>query len=198
MSRYTGPKFKLSRREGVNMTGNTSARLEEALKTLPGGREGCRTQSGYGLRLRAKQRVRMQYGVTERSFRRLLDLAERQRGPTGRNLLELLERRLENVVYRLGLARTRPMARQLVAHGHVHVNGTRVTIPSFLVKPGESVELTGTARNIPVVEEEMRNRSVRASWLEATDAGGRVAGYPRREDIDADISENLIVEFYAR
>ncbi len=198
MARYTGPKFKLSRREGVNLTGTTSPRLEGALKTLPGGRERRRTQSGYSLRLRAKQRVRAQYGATERSFRRFLGIAEKMPGPTGRNLLQLLERRLDSVVYRLGLARTRPMARQLVSHGHVLVDGRRVTIPSFLVSPGESVELAIDAQKSPVVAEQMRNRSVRASWLEATNAGGRVIGFPRREDIDADISENLIVEFYAR
>ncbi len=198
MARYTGPKFKLSRREGVNLTGPTSLRLEGALKILPGGRERRRTQSGYSLRLRAKQRVRVQYGATERSFRRFLGIAERMPGPTGRNLLHLLESRLDSVVYRLGMARTRPMARQLVSHGHVPVDGSRVTIPSFLVRPGESVELTIDAQKIPVVAEQMRNRGLRASWLEATNEGGRGTGYPRREDIDADISENLIVEFYAR
>lgn len=198
MSRYTGPKFKVSRREGINVTGTTSPRLEEALKTLPGGKVPRRTKSLYGLRLRAKQRVRAQYDITERSFRRFLGKAERMPGPTGLNLLRLMERRLDSVIYRLGLARTRPMARQLVSHGHVMVEGNRVTIPSFLVRPGESIELTGDARNIPVVKQEMANRNVQASWLEATDAGGRVIGYPRREDIDADISENLIVEFYAR
>ncbi len=198
MARYTGPKFKLSRREGVNVTGTTSPRLQEALKTLPGGRERRRAPSGYSVRLRAKQRVRAQYGLAERSFRRFLGIAERMPGPTGLNLLQLMECRLDSVVYRLGLARTRPMARQLVSHGHVLIDGRRVTIPSFLVKPGLSVELTGNARNIPVVGEEMRSRSICASWLEATDAGGQITGYPRRDDIDADISENLIVEFYAR
>jgi small subunit ribosomal protein S4 len=119
-------------------------------------------------------------------------------GPTGLNLLQLMERRLDSVVYRLHLARTRPMARQLVSHGHVLVDGNRVTIPSFLVRPGEFVELTENARKIPVVQEEIRDPGVRASWLEAVDAGGLVTGYPRREDIDSDISEHLIVEFYAR
>ena len=198
MSRYIGPKFKVSRREGINVTGTTSPRLNEVLKTLPGGKEHRRTKSLYGLRLRAKQRVRAQYGITERSFRRFLGKAERLPGPTGLNLLRLMERRLDSVIYRLGLARTRPMARQLVLHGHVMVNGNQVTLPSFLVRPEESVQLIGYARNIPVVEEEMANRNVQAAWLEGTDAGGRVIGYPQREDIDADISENLIVEFYAR
>lgn len=198
MSRYTGPKFKLSRREGINLTGTTSPRLEEALKTLPGGRERRRTPSAYGVRLRAKQRVKAQYGVTERGFRRLLDLAERQPGPTGRNLLQLLERRVDNAVYRLGLARTRPMARQLVAHGHVSINGRQVTIPSCLVAPGAAIEVKSTARNIPMVAEAMRTRDVRASWLQPTETGGQVIGYPLRSDTDADISENLIVEFYAR
>lgn len=198
MARYTGPKFKLSRREGINLTGTTSPRLEEALKTLPGGRERRRTQSAYCVRLRAKQRVRAQYGVSERSFRRLLDLAERRPGPTGRNLLQLLERRLDNAVYRLGLARTRPMARQLVGHGHVTINGRRATIPSCLVSPGDAIELKIAAREIPIVAEEMQSRQVRSSWLQPTANGGQVIGYPLRSDTDADISENLIVEFYAR
>ncbi len=120
-------------------------------------------------------------------------------GPTGENLLQLLERRLDNAVYRIGLARTRPMARQLVSHGHVRVNDKKVDIPSFLVKPGDAITLTSDALRMPVVQEELRTgRRVLPSWLERSDGGGRVIGYPRREDSDADIREDLIVEFYAR
>jgi small subunit ribosomal protein S4 len=198
VARYTGPKFKLSRREGVNITGTTSPRLEQVLNVPPGGRLRKRKQSDYGVRLRAKQRVQKQYGVLEKQFRRLLAEAQRLPGPTGLNLLQLLERRLDNVVYRLGYARTRPMARQLVGHGHVRVNGKRVNIPSYIVKPGDSIMLTDTAGEMPLVQEEMNNRPVTASWVERNGSSGRIKSQPQREDSDADIREDLIVEFYAR
>ncbi|MFN3326434.1 MAG: 30S ribosomal protein S4 [Bryobacteraceae bacterium] len=198
MARYRGPKFKLSRREGVNVTGTTSPRLEKVLETLPGGRQRPRRVSEYGLRLRAKQRVKAQYGMLERAFRRFFEEARRMPGPTGLNLLQLLERRLDNAAYRLGFARTRPMARQLVRHSHVSVNGKRVNIPSYLVKPGDVIRLQPAAAKIPVVEEEMLTRGVTASWLERDGDTGRVIGMPKREDIEPDIREDLIVEFYAR
>ncbi len=166
MSRYTGPKFKISRREGVNLTGTTSKRLEEVLQIPPGGRARPRQRSAFGVRLRAKQRLRGQFGLTERALRRFLRRAQRMAGPTGLNLLRLLERRLDNVVYWGGFARTRPMARQLVSHGHVLVNGRRVNIASCLVKPGDVIELRPSAMEIPVVKEEMLMRGVTASWLE--------------------------------
>lgn len=200
MARYTGPKFRISRREGVNVTGTTSPRLEKVLGIPPGQqRRGRRRQAGdYKLRLRAKQRVKAQYGVLERQFLRYVKEAQRLPGPTGLNLLELLERRLDNVVYRAGFARTRPMARQLVTHGHLTVNSRRVNIPSYLVKAGDVVALRQSAIDIPVVEEEMATRGVTASWLERDGASVRITGTPRREDIEPDIREDLIVEFYAR
>ena len=198
MARYRGPKFKLSRREGVNVTGTTSPRLEQVLSVPPGGRLRRRKQSDYGVRLRAKQRVQRQYGVLEKPFRRTFAEAQRMQGPTGPNLLQLLERRLDNVVYRLGYARTRPMARQLVSHGHVGVNGERVNIPSYTVKPGDVIELTSAAREFPLIQEEMSARPVAVSWLERNGTSGRVKSMPQRSDSDADIREDLIVEFYAR
>jgi len=120
-------------------------------------------------------------------------------GPTGVNLLQLLERRLDNAVYRLGFARTRPMARQLVSHGHVWVNDKRVDIPSYILKPDEVITLAPTALRMPVVQEELRtSRAPLPSWLERKGDAGRVTGSPQREDSDADIREDLIVEFYAR
>jgi small subunit ribosomal protein S4 len=199
MGRYTGPKFRLSRREGVNLTGTASPRLETVLQIPPGARRGRpRRPSEYGVRLRAKQRVKRQYGMWERQFRRFFEMARRTAGPTGANLLQLLERRLDNAVYRLGWARTRPMARQLVAHGHVLVNGKPVNVPSYLLKPGETVRLGPRALEMPAVREEIESRKVIASWLTQEADAWRVAGYPRREDSDADIKEDLIVEFYAR
>jgi small subunit ribosomal protein S4 len=200
LAKRTGPKHKLSRREGVNITGTTSPSLAEKL-SVPPDRSGRRRQraSEYEVRLRAKQRVKLQYGLLEKQFRRFFKEASRMPGPTGPNLLQLLERRLDNAVYRAGLARTRPMARQLVGHGHVRVNDKKVDIPSFLVKPGDVITLDPAALRMPVVQEEMQaGRRVMPSWLERGDGGGRVIGFPRREDSDADIRENLIVEFYAR
>jgi small subunit ribosomal protein S4 len=200
VARYRGPKHKLSRREGVNITGTTSPSLADKLN-IPPARRGRRRRnaSEYEVRLRAKQRVKLQYGLLEKQFRRFFKEASRMPGPTGVNLLQLLERRLDNAVYRIGFARTRPMARQLVSHGHVLVNDKRVDIPSALVNPGDVITLDPVALRMPVVQEEMKtSRRVKPSWLERGDGGGRIIGYPRREDSDADIREDLIVEFYAR
>lgn len=199
MGRYTGPKFKLSRRAGVNITGTTSPRLERVIGKPPG-RPGParRRASDYAVHLRAKQRVKHQYGMRERQFRKFFKTAQRMPGATGLNLLQLLERRLDNVVYRLGFARTRPMARQLVRHGHVQVNGKRVSVPAYLVKPNDVVELRPKAMEIPVVQEELLTRGVTMSWLHREDRRGTVVGTPRREDIEPDIREDLVVEFYSR
>jgi len=190
----------LSRREGVNLTGTTSPNLAAKLSNPPRARgRGRRGRSEYEIRLRAKQRVKRQYGMLEKQFRRFFKEASRMPGPTGVNLLQLLERRLDNAVYRLGFARTRPMARQLVSHGHVRVNDKRVDIPSYIVKPDEVITLAPTALRMPVVQEELRtSQAPLPSWLERKGDAGRVTGSPRREDSDADIREDLIVEFYAR
>jgi len=200
MARYTGPKHKLSRREGVNLTGTTSPRLEAKLGRPPGGRRlGRHRGSEYQIRLRAKQRVKRQYGMLERQFRRFFAAASKMPGPTGENFLQLLERRLDNAVYRLGFARTRPMARQLAGRGPVLLNGQKVDIPSYLVEPGDEIQLDAIARQTPVVEEELKTgRAVIPAWLVREGDLGRVVGTPRREDSDADIREDLIVEFYAR
>jgi small subunit ribosomal protein S4 len=200
VARYRGPKHKLSRREGVNITGTASPSLAAKLN-VPPGRSGRRQHhaSEYEVRLRAKQRVKHQYGMMEKQFRRFFEEASRRPGPTGVNLLQLLERRLDNAVYRLGFARTRPMARQLVNHGHVQVNNKKVDIPSYLVKVGDQITLTQAALRMPVVQEELKiSPKDMPSWLERDQHVGRVISYPRREDSDADIREDLIVEFYAR
>ena len=145
MARDRGPRHKLSRREGVNLTGKASDSLERRLDVPPGGGRGHRRTSDYGMRLRAKQRVKREYGLLERAFRRVFDQALRLPGITGHNLLILLERRLDNVVYRLGFARTRPMARQLVTHGHIVVNDEKNTIPSYQVAVGETIMLRQAA-----------------------------------------------------
>jgi len=198
MARYRGPKHRLSRREGVNLTGTTSPSLQRRLRVPPGQARPQRRQSEYARRLRAKQRVKRQYGMLERDFRRYFEEASRMPGDTGENLLFLLEHRLDCAVYRLGFARTRPMARQLVSHGHV-VNGHRVNIPSYRIALGHTIQLTDKAMQIPVVREELATPPVRLpSWLTRQDNVGRVIGLPQREDIASDIQVNLIIEFYSR
>jgi small subunit ribosomal protein S4 len=155
MGRYTGPKSKLSRREGKDLFGTGGKNLERRLKQPPGmhGRMPPRRQTEYGRQLREKQKVKRMYGLRENQFRRFFALAQKSRELTGVALLKLLERRLDNVVYRLGLARTRPQARQLVGHGHVLVDDQRVNIASYLVKPGQTISLKESANHVPGVQE---------------------------------------------
>lgn len=200
MGRDRGPKNKLSRREGKDLFGTGGASLQRRLETPPGmqSRRGPPRQSEYAKQLRAKQTVKRMYGMRERQFRRFYRIALRTRGKTGEALLKLLERRLDNVVYRTGLARTRPQARQFVTHGHVTVNGNKVDIPSYLVKPGDMVEFNAAGRNIPQVAAALEERGPVAPWIEVTHYGGRVLREPERSEIDQDIDETAIVEFYSR
>ncbi len=200
MARYTGPKNKLARREGVNLTGTQSRSLQRRLEVPPGGATRARRRtSDYALSLRAKQRVKREYDMTERQFLRFFEMARRMPGPTGVNLLQLLERRLDSVVYRLGYAPTRPMARQLVGHRHVLVNGRPVGIPSYIVKMGDRIALDETAQRIPEIAQELQSpHAAVPHWLERNGSAGRVIGMPQRQDVAPDIREDLIVEFYAR
>lgn len=195
------PRHKTSRRFGVDIYGTGGAALQRRMGTPPGGlRIGRRRrQSVYGEQLAEKQKARAIYGLRERQFRRYFAEAERREGPPGANLLILLERRLDNVVYRLGWARTRPMARQLVGHGHVRVDGRRVDIPSFLVEPGRRVELTEAAARIPTVAEEMGAGRPLPAWLERDGVrAGRILRLPERAEIDVPVDESRIVGFYSR
>ncbi|MCL4464636.1 MAG: 30S ribosomal protein S4 [Chloroflexi bacterium] len=201
MARYTGPKNKLSRREGYNLFGSTSRSLERRLNVPPGehGMKRRRKVSEYGLQLREKQKVKRLYGMMERQFRRFFDMASRQTGVTGEVLLQLLERRLDNVVYRLGFARTRPMARQVVAHGHVLVNGHKVDVGSYLVRPGETISLAEKSYEIPGIQDAMADRAGSVPpWLARDDRAGRVLRLPDRAEVEPGITEQLIVEFYSR
>jgi small subunit ribosomal protein S4 len=193
------PRHKVSRRFGVDIYGTGGASLERRLATPPGGRpRRRRKRSDYGVQLHEKQQAKAFYGVAEGQFRRYYLRASRQPGDTGANLLGLLERRLDNVVYRLGFARTRPMARRLVNHGHVRVNGRKVDIPSYLVRAGEVIALTEDAARMPgVIEELAANRPV-PGWLEREGTSGRVPRLPERDDVELPIGEEQIVAFYAR
>lgn len=201
MGRDREPKHKRSRREGVDLYGTGGENLQRRLDQPPG-EHGRRPRRGrpseYERQLRAKQRVKRTYGMRERQFRRFYRLAERVPEPPGPALLKILERRLDNVVYRLGFARTRPQARQFVNHGHVSVDGRRVNIPSYLVTPGETVALDEMILEAPDVQDLAQDRPVVPDWLECRERGGHMVREPRREEIDPDFDEQLIVEFYSR
>lgn len=197
--RYTGPKDRLSRREGVDLFG-TGAKLTR-LTLPPGvhGPKGSRKQSNYGRQLREKQKVKRIYGVAEKQFRGYMEKASKFRGNTGQVLIQLLERRLDNVVFRLGFAPSRPAARQVVSHGHVLVDGKRVNIPSYQINEGQTVALDPKGQAIPEVRKLIEDPEFSlATWLERKAAVGRVKKMPSREDVSEPISEQDIVEFYSR
>lgn len=202
MSRYTGPKNKRARRIGKDLELTTSTqKLQRRLGIPPGqhGRRGRMRISDYGKQLLEKQRVKWTYGVNERQFRRYFQISLKKKGATGEELLRILERRLDNVVYRLALTPTRAMARQLVTHGHVLVDGKKVSIPSFLTKPGNVITLSTTALAIPQVEALSRDKKLHVpAWLTRKAAAGKIERFPERQDIDADINEQYIVELYSR
>jgi len=200
MAKYNGPKDRLSRREGFDIFGK-GAKLTRL--SVPPGQHGPkgqrRRQNQYGRQLREKQKVKRIYGILERQFRRYVDDALKVKGNTGEALLSSLERRLDNVVYRLGFAPTRPAARQLVSHRHVLVNGKKVNIPSYQVKKGDSVSLDGKAIEIPAIKKLMEAKDLKIpEWLQRKAIVGNVKRFPKREDIVEPISEQDIVEFYSR
>lgn len=196
------PRHKISRRLGFDVYGTGGASLARRLEVPPGARRGQRRRrlSEYGLQLREKQKAKAIYGVDERQFRRYVETAGSQAGNRGDNLVRLLERRLDNVVYRLGFARTRPMARQLVSHGHVLVDGRRVTIPSYEVRPGQRVAITDATKQIPAVAEELAAGRPIPGWLarDQTATSAEVARLPEREDADFPADTGAIVAFYSR
>lgn len=203
MGRYTGPKTRVSRRYGVPIFGSSKA-LER--KNYPPGMHGPRgsrrKQSEYAIALGEKQKLRYQYGLLERQFRRIFEKALKKRGVTGETLLQLLETRIDNVVYRLGLANTRSAARQLVSHGHVLVNGRTVNIASYNVKAGDEITIKDKPKSRQLV---LRNLDLTQivpvpDWLTADrDAlRGKVARIPSREEMQPIVNEQLIVELYSR
>ncbi|HSB85505.1 MAG TPA: 30S ribosomal protein S4 [Ilumatobacteraceae bacterium] len=205
MARYTGPKVRVSRRLGTNIFENDKGRKALERRPFPPGAHG-RTRrrnagSEYLAQLQEKQKAKYIYGVLERQFRNTYEEAVRLQGPTGENLLRLLEQRLDNVAYRAGWASTRPQARQFVSHGLVHVNGKRVNIPSYRVRKGDVLSLTPKARDMIVVQHniDVLDRSV-VGWLESGDGGKQVTvrDLPQRDHIDVPVRESLIVELYSK
>lgn len=209
MARYTGPVCRLCRREGEKLFLKGEKCYTEKCpvdkRTYPPGQHGqgrMRRVSEYGIHLREKQKLRRVYGVLERQFERYYENAARARGVTGENLLVMLEARLDNIVYRLGLAPSRAAARQLVMHGHIRVNDQKVDIPSYQVKAGDTIEVREKSRNMPLIRSSAEASVSRGlpEWLELNGETlvGRVLALPRRDQIDVNIQEHLIVEHYSR
>ncbi|MGH9385566.1 MAG: 30S ribosomal protein S4 [Vicinamibacterales bacterium] len=208
MARYNGPVCRLCRREGMKLflKGERCYTEKCAIekRNMPPGQHGRLRKAkmvGYGVQLREKQKVKRIYGVLEDQFRRYFEMAERTRGITGETLLQLLERRLDNAIYRLGLATSRPQARQLVRHGHFLVNGKKVDIPSYLVKSGDVVGVRETSRKNTTIlhaTEEVKGRGI-PQWLQQEgELGGKVVSIPTREQINLPVQEQLIVELYSK
>jgi len=209
MARYTGPKCRLCRREGEKLflKGDrcfSKCPLDGHKRYPPGmhGPDRRKKLSIYGLQLREKQKVKRIYGVLEAQFRKFFEWARKMPGNTGENLLSLLERRLDNVVYRLGLASSRSQARQLVNHGHVRVNGKKVDIASYLVKPGDVITVSDRAKKIPFIQENLESLDVSAipTWLtfDKNRIEGKVVRNPIRTDITYPVNETLIIELYSK
>ena len=201
MARYTGPKSKISRKYGEPIFGDTKA-LEK--KPHPPGQHGRgrrRKKSEYAVQLAEKQKAKYLYGILERQFRNMFDKASRKDGITGENLLQLLEARLDNVVYRLGIAPTRRSARQFVSHKHITVNGAVVNIPSFTVKEGDMIGVREKSKSLSTISSSLSlKNSNKYKWLEWDDKNlsGKLITYPDRESIPENINEQLIVELYSK
>lgn len=203
MARYTGPRQRIARRFGEPVFGPSRVLSR---KNYPPGIHGrfkrANKLSEYGRQLMEKQKAKYIYGVLERQFRRFFEKASRMKGNTGENLLQLLERRLDNVVYRMGFARTRPAARQLVNHGHIYVNGRRVNIPSYLVSPGDVIALSPKAQQREALRKAFEEQSGRHKypWIEVRKAeyAGTFLYVPARAEIPENIQERLIVELYSK
>ena len=206
MARYIGPKCKLSRREGTDLYLKSARRSLDSkckMESAPGQHGAKKPRlSGYGLQLREKQKIRRIYGVLERQFRRYFAEADRRKGSTGELLLQLLESRLDNVVYRMGFASTRAEARQLVSHKALMVNGQVVNIPSFQVKAGDVVSIREKAKRQVRIQEAMNlaTQIGLPSWVsvDATKLEGTFKNVPDRAELYSDINEQLVVEFYSK
>ncbi len=198
MSRYTGPSYKQARRVGFSITETGKELARRPYGPGQHGNERKGKLSDYGNQLKEKQKVRFMYGINERQFRKTFDEACKMKGSNGENFLRLLESRLDNLVYRIGFANSRRGARQLVNHGHVTVNGKKVNIPSYRVKPGDVISLKEDDKNLKVVTEALAKVTKRVEFINYNE-GKMEATYvrmPERNELNADINEALIVEFY--
>ncbi len=200
MARYTGPKRRLSRREGLPLFAKDIKALERK-GAIPPGQHGARMRrrlSEFGIQLREKQKAKRFYGILEKQFNKYFKMASKIKGSTGLTLLELLETRLDNVVYRLNLAKSRAGARQLVSHGHIRVDGKKVNIPSFRVKVGETIALSQQLLDNTQVKNVLSEGQTLPAWLDRKATLGKVLRKPERSEMEQAINEQLIVEYYSR
>ena len=202
MARSTAPKGKQVRKFGQNIFGTKQLDKVMARKPHPPGVHGKKRHkrlSDYGLQLKEKQLLRATYGVLEKQFRRYYDTARKEKSATGTKLLQILESRLDNVVFRAGFANTRPFARQLVTHGNVLVDGKRLSIPSYLVKPGQVVSLSSKIQKNPQVSQLLQDKDISVpKWLKRKAVAVKLDRMPERDEIDINVQEQLIVEYYSR
>lgn len=200
MARYTGPSYKKSRRLGFSTLENGKDLAKRPYAPGAHGQDRRRKLSEYGIQMQEKQKVRILYGLGEKQFRKVFDRASKMKGIAGENLLVLLESRLDNIVYRLGMARTRRSARQIVNHGHILVNGKKVDIPSFRVKVGSTISLKENSKDHKAVKEALEKVTKRVEFVTFDDnkLEGVYVRMPERNELNADINESMIVEFYNR
>lgn len=201
MARYIGPKSKIARKFGEPIFG-ADKHLEK--RNFPPGQHGQnkrrKKQSEYGVQLQEKQKAKYTYGILEKQFRNIFVKASRKKGITGENLLQLIESRLDNTVYRLGIAPSRAAARQLVSHRHITVNGKIVNIPSYSLRAGETVGVREKSKSLEVITDSLASNNKSFSWLEWDEGKmeGKFLNYPARDEIPENIKENLIVELYSK
>ena len=206
MAKLIGPSCRQCRREGCKLflkgdRCTTKKCAFERRPSLPGQHGAARKRvTEYGLQLREKKKVKRAYGILEKQFRKYYEEAERMKGITGENMLSLIERRLDNVVYRMGIGASRSECRQIVNHGHITVNGKRVNIPSFIVKPGDIIAIKENKKELQIFKDLKGMKIVMPKWLEfnSEKLEGKILSLPSREDIDLNIKEHLIIELYSR
>lgn len=204
MARYTGPKLKKSRRVGQDLGHKQNLQKVARRLNIPPGHHGQRRGRGkrvseYGQQLMEKQKAKFIYGVLERQFCRYVKQAQRNPQATGEELIRILERRLDNVVFRLGFAPTRPLARQLVGHGHISINNQKTSIPSYQVSPGEIITVSVRAANIPTVQQKLSDKEYKTPlWMQKKGPAGKITRLPEKDDLESLIDQQSIVEFYSR
>ncbi len=200
MARYTGPVYKKSRRLGFSILENGKELAKRPYAPGAHGNDKRRKSSEYGIQLAEKQKIRLMYGLNEKQFHKLYEKAAKMHGPAGQNLLNLLESRLDNLVYRLGLAKTRRAARQVVNHGHITVNGIKVDIPSYQVKVGDVIAVKENSLDHPAIKEAVETCLSRPAFVEfdKNKLTGKFLRLPDRSELNQEINETLIVEYYNR
>ncbi len=200
MSRYTGSIYKRARHVGISILENGKELLKRPYKPGQHGSDRKRKLSDYGIQLNEKQKIRFTYGLNERQLKKTFDLAGKIKGQHGENFLKLLEARLDNVVYRMGLASTRAAARQVVNHGHILVNNSKINIPSYSVKPGDVISVKENSADHKAIKESLEKviKLVEYVTFDKTKLTGTFVRYPERNELTADINELLVVEFYSK